>query len=181
MRISRKKRRLDTTKRYFANEHIRAPKIRAIDEQGVNLGVLPTYEAIRMARERGFDVVMIDPKSNPPVGKFLHLGHFKYQKEKESRKARAQSKATAIKGVRLTARIAQHDMDVRLQQALKFLERGDKVQAEIIMHGRDKAHPDLMAEKLKEFIEKLKITTDIRIEQPITRQGTKFITLIAKS
>ena len=183
MRISRKRRtpeQENALKKYVANEQIKTANVRVIGENGENLGVMTTLDAIATANSKDLDLVMIDPKTDPPVTKFLNFGQFKYQKEKEDRKKKAQSHTTEVKGIRLTPRIAGHDIEVRIKQARNFLDRGDKVQLEVIMHGRDKAHPDIIAALLKTFIEKLRAEVPIRIEQDIQRQGTKFIALVAK-
>ena len=181
MRVSRKKRTApQDTKRYYSNDQIRFPRVRVIDEQGNNLGDMPTADAVRLAEERGLDLVIINPKEDPPIAKIVNYGKFKYQKEKERRKQRAQAKATEVKGIRLTPRMGDHDMDVRKKQALKFLERGDKVQIEIIMRGRDHAHPELMKDKMTAFVDAIKTDMSVKLEQPISRQGAKFIALIAR-
>lgn len=164
----------------MANQQIRFPEVRVIADSGEHFGVLKIPDALRLAVEKEMDLVLIDPKAVPPVCKIVNFGQFKYQKEKEERKKKAQSKTTEIKGLRLTPRIAEHDVEVRLNQALNFLNRGDKVQIEILMRGRDNAHPEIIRELLKTFIEKLKAVVPVRIEQDIQRQGQKFIALVAK-
>jgi translation initiation factor IF-3 len=182
MLVSRKRKNYqpEPKKRYVANRDIAFPKIRVIDENGVNMDVMNTADAQRLAEERGKDLVIINPKAEPPIAKLLNFGQFKYQKEKEERKARAQTKTVEVKGIRLTARIGDHDKETRLDQAVKFLDRGDKVQIEIIMRGRDHIHHDLIKQQVHDFIKDLGAKVPTKIEQPLVQQGNKFIALVSK-
>lgn len=165
---------------YKINEDIRAEEVRVIDDEAKPLGVLKTAEAIKIAAEKELDLVEVSPKADPPVCKILDWSHFKYQKEKEVKKQRAQSKEVEVKGIRLSPRIGEHDFEVRLKRALKFLERGDKVRVEIVMRGREKAHADVARDVLNKFTEKLRETYAIRVEQPISKQGGRLITILAR-
>ncbi|PJA46442.1 translation initiation factor IF-3, partial [Candidatus Uhrbacteria bacterium CG_4_9_14_3_um_filter_36_7] len=133
------------------------------------------------AEEHGLDLVEVSPKANPPVARLLEYGAFKYQKEKEIRKQRAQSKEVEIKGIRLSVRISEHDMQIRIEQAKKFLERGDKVKPEIILRGREKAYPELAIETVQRFVNQLGATFSLRVEQEIKRQGSSITAIITKT
>ncbi len=165
---------------YKINAKIQAEEVRVIDDEGQALGIIKTAEAIKIATEKELDLVEVSPKADPPVCKILDWSHFKYQKEKEVKKQRAQSKEVEVKGIRLSPRIGEHDLEVRLKRALKFLERGDKVRVEIVMRGREKAHADVARDVLNKFTEKLRETYAIRIEQPISKQGGRLITILAR-
>src|SRR5271157_5736671 len=93
---------------YKANEQIKAPELRVIDENAKNVGVLPTAEALALAKERGFDLVEVMPNATPPIAKFLDYGQFKYEKEKEARKQKAHAHKVEVKGIRLSIRIGEH-------------------------------------------------------------------------
>ncbi len=182
MRIHRhrnRKPKIDTPQ-YKINNKIKAEEVRVIDENGEALGILPTREAIKKAEEHELDLVEVSPKANPPVCKILDWGQFKYQKEKEVKKQRAQSKEVDVKGIRLSPRIGEHDFNVRLERAIKFMERGDKIRVEIVMRGREKAHADVAKDVVAKFTEKLKETYSIRVEQPITKQGGRLTTILAR-
>lgn len=181
MRRSRKRKKPQQNKnrQYFANEHIRATQVRVIAESG-ELGIMPTAEAIRTAKEQDLDLVQINPKADPPVCKIMDFGHFKYQKEKEDRLRKAHAKATEVKGVRLSMRIGQHDLDVRKNQALKFLEKGNKVKVELIMRGREKAHKDLARETINNFVATINEEVAVKKDQEITAQGHKLFTVIMR-
>ncbi|MEK7211231.1 MAG: translation initiation factor IF-3 [Patescibacteria group bacterium] len=163
-----------------ANERIFAPELRLIDEKGEHLGVFSKEEALRLAREKGLDLVEISPKENPPIAKFLDFGKFKYEKEKEMRKQKAHAKQVEVKGVRLSLKISIGDISVREGQAIKFLEAGDKARIEMILRGRERAHGALAAEIINNFVKNLGEKIKIRTEQPLTRQDGKLMTIITK-
>jgi len=163
-------------KRFRANQQIRAPEVFLIDENGQSLGVMPTSKALALAAEAGLDVIEVNPKAEPPVVKVMDYGQFKYKKEKEAQKQKVNQKKVEIKGIRLSVRISQHDCDVRLEQAKKFLERGDKLKLELILKGRERQHPEKAEELMKKFYHLLKETPgfNMEIEQGLTKQGGRF-------
>jgi translation initiation factor IF-3 len=165
---------------YRVNDEITAPELRVIDEAGRPLGVIKTSEALRIAVERGFDLVEVSPKAEPPVAKILDHGQFRYQKEKEARKQKTQSHEVETKGIRLSVRIGDHDLEIRRQQAKKFLERGDKIRPEIVLRGREKAHTDLAEEIIKNFIKSLEEHFPLRLEQPISKMNGRVTATIAR-
>ncbi|MFH1088930.1 MAG: translation initiation factor IF-3 [Candidatus Uhrbacteria bacterium] len=165
---------------YKTNREITAPELRVVDENDVSLGVISTAEAIRIAEERGFDLVEVSPKAEPPVAKILDHGQFRYQKEKEVRKQKVQSHEVDIKGVRLSVRIGEHDLTIRKAQAKKFLERGDKIRPEIVLRGREKAHAYLAEEIITNFIKALEEYFPLRVEQPINKQGGRITAIVAR-
>lgn len=165
---------------FKVNDRILSETVRVIDENDQMLGVLPTAKAIAMAAERGMDLVEVSPKATPPVVKFLNFGQFRYQKEKEVRKQKAQSKEVEVKGIRLSLRIAQGDLDVRLASAKKFLENGDKIRTEMILRGREKAHTDLATKIMEDFIAAVAKFFPIRIEQPVRRMGGRMTAIVTR-
>jgi translation initiation factor IF-3 len=165
---------------YRVNEQIGNEEIRVIDESGKPLGILKTAEALRTAQERALDLVEVSPKAEPPVCKFIDYGHFKYQKEKEVRKQKAQSKEVEVKGIRLSVRIGDHDFDIRRQQAKKFLERGDKLRLEIVLRGRERAHADIAEAVIRRFIAALQADFPLRVEQALSKQGGRITTVLAR-
>jgi translation initiation factor IF-3 len=170
-------------KRFRVNQQIRVPEVFLIDENGQSVGVMPTTKALAMAEEIGMDVVEVNPKVVPPVVKIIDYGQFKYKKEKEAQKQKVKQKKVEIKGIRLSVRISQHDFDFRLDQAKKFLTRGDKLKLELILKGRERQHPEKAEEIMKKFYHLLKATPglNMEIEQGLTKQGGRFnIILINK-
>lgn len=166
---------------YRVNAKIDVPEVRVIDENGVSLDVLPTARAIALAQERGLDLIEVSPKAEPPVCKFADAGHFKYQKEKEIRKQRAQSKEVETKGIRLTLRIGSGDLGIRVEQAKKFFERGDKVKAEMILRGRERAHFDKAKEVFDLFVQQLGQHYEMKVEQPLKNQEGKLFMVLARA
>lgn len=182
MRISRyfKKRQVVKAPRFRVNEFIRIPEVQVIDESGTYLGTMPATKALALARERGFDLVEVNPTQQPPVTKFLNYGQFKYEKDKEMKKQKLAVKQVAVKGVRLSVRIGKHDLEMRQNQALKFLNDGNKVKIDIILKGREKQHSNLAFEMIRDFIFSLKKQAPVKIEQPTVYQGGKISALITK-
>src|SRR3989338_10841905 len=165
---------------YNVNEQIKAPQVRVVDHEGNPLGVLDTSVAIEKARAAGHDLVEVSPKAEPPVCRFIDYGHFKYQKKKEARKAKAQSKEVEVKGIRLSLRIGDHDLEVRKDQAEGFLERGDKLKVEIVLRGREKAHADVAREVVNRFLTMLRAKYTLRVEQPLSSQGGRLTVTVAR-
>jgi translation initiation factor IF-3 len=165
---------------YRSGAKISALEVRVIGPEGEPLGVMSTEDARRMADEKGLDLIEVSPKANPPVCRLGDYGQFKYQKEKEARKQRAQSKEVEIKGIRLTPRIGIGDLDIRVNQAKKFFEQGDKIKIEMMLRGRERAHADVAAGVFKTFSEKLGAHYPIKVEQELKLQGGKFATVIAR-
>lgn len=162
--------------RYRINNQIRSQNVRLIDEKNNHIGIVSTAEAVKIARERNYDLVEISPKAAPPVAKLLNFGQFKYDLKKKEQGQKIKQKKTELKGIRLSFRIGKGDLEVRSNQAKKFLSQGNKVKIEMILKGREKAHFDLAKEIVKHFIENL---GEVNIEQPISRQGGKLISLVS--
>ena len=181
MRISRYRRfQKPVEPLYKANEQIKAPELRVIDENAKNVGVLPTAEALALAKERGFDLVEVMPNAQPPIAKFLDYGQFKYEKEKEARKQKAHAHKVEVKGIRLSIRIGEHDRGVRLEKAKEFLEEGDRVQVEIILRGRERQFIDLARQGIDRFVADLNAAVGVKIDQPFARQGGRLTVVVAK-
>lgn len=154
---------------YKTNEDIEASEVRLITDSGAD--ILPTHEALKLAEEKGLDLIEISPKAKPPVCKIMEYGSFKYQKEKEIKKQRAAQKEVGTKGIRLTLRIGSGDIEVRRKQALKFLDKGNKVRIELVLRGREKAYRDRAKEIIQDFIKLLEEDFQLRIESPIKQAG----------
>ena len=125
------------------NERIRAREIRVIDENGAQLGILPPFEALRIARERGFDLVEVSPSAVPPVCRIQDYGRYLYEKEKSERAARKRQKVITIKEVKFSVTVDEHDYQTKKNQVVRFLGEGDKVKASLRFRGRQMAHREL--------------------------------------
>lgn len=183
MRISRRKRyqkRVVQTPgaQYNFNERIKSPSLLVIDETGTSLGIISTEKALSLARERELDLVEVSPLANPPVAKILDFGAFKYQKEKEARKQKA--KQVDVKGIRLSARIGEHDLEVRMKQAVGFLKDGHKVKLELPLHGRERQFADRARILIQDFTLKVDAVIPCKMESPIEKQDNRLTTVLAR-
>lgn len=140
-RLSRGEPRIDKTAR--TNEGIRVREVRLIDGEGTQLGVVPIEEALRLAREQGFDLVEVAPAARPPVCRIMDFGKFLYQQKKKSHDSKKKQKQFQVKEVKFRPNIDDHDYDVKLRNALRFLEEGDKVKATVQFRGREMSKPEL--------------------------------------
>ncbi len=159
---------------FRVNERIRVPEVQVIDEQGENLGALPTAQALATARERGFDLIEVNPKAQPPICKFLDAKQFKYEQEKARRLQKAHAKKVEVKGVRLSLRIGEHDRTMRLEKAKEFFDEGNRVAVEIILRGRERAHGAMAREVIQKFVNDLRSDYQLSIDQPLSVQGGRF-------
>lgn len=175
---SRKK--ADLSKKLLVNKQIRAREVRLIDETGKQLGVVPFEEAARLAIERRLDLIQVTEKLDPPVCKLGDYGKYLYQEEKKE-KAAHKHKGGELKGIRLTFNISLHDLETRVHQTEKFLNRGDRVRIELPLRGREKALQDFAREKIEKFLEILKETVPIKIEKELKREPRGFTMIISKS
>jgi translation initiation factor IF-3 len=141
--------------RIRVNERIRAREVRVIDEEGTQLGVLQPFEAMRLARERGLDLVEISPTADPPVCKITDYGKFLYQESKRKHEARKHSKTTQLKEVKFRPSTAEHDYQVRKNQIIKFAGEGHKVKAMIFHRGREMAHQDVSRKKMERLLKEV--------------------------
>ncbi|GLR48480.1 translation initiation factor IF-3 [Sphingomonas astaxanthinifaciens] len=125
------------------NEFIQSQKVRVIDENGENLGVMYTREAIEQAAEVGLDLVEISPNADPPVAKFLDIGRFKYEAQKKANEQRKRQKTQEIKEIKMRPNIDDHDYETKMKKVVEFLEDGDKVKVTMRFRGREMAHGQL--------------------------------------
>ena len=138
------------------NEEIRDREVRVVDQNGEQLGVMSSRQALELAEERQLDLVKIAPQARPPVCKLMDYGKYRFEQSKREREIRKNQKVVTIKEVRLSATIEDHDIAVREKQAIKFLKDGDKVKATIRFRGRQIAHSEIGMEVMKDFAERIK-------------------------
>ena len=131
------------------NNFILADKVRVIDGEGENLGVMYTREAIEQAAEAGLDLVEVSPNADPPVCKFLDVGKFRYEAQKKANLARKTQKTQDIKEVKMRPNIDDHDYDVKMRNVARFIEDGDKVKVTLRFRGREFSHQQLGMALLK--------------------------------
>ncbi len=131
------------------DDMIQSDKVRVIDENGENLGVMFTAEAIEQANEIGLNLVEVSPNADPPVCKYLDVGKHRYEAQKKANAARKTQKTQQIKEIKMRPNIDDHDYDVKMRSVTKFLEEGDKVKMTLRFRGREMAHQELGMNLLK--------------------------------
>ena len=131
-----------SSKNFRVNERIRIPEVRVVDEDGTQLGVLKTKEAIDRAYDAGLDLVEVAPNSRPPVARIMDFSKFKYDQNKKEREAKKKQHVTHVKTIRLKPKIEEHDYQVKLKNLNKFLAKGDKVKVSMMFRGRQMVYTD---------------------------------------
>ena len=135
---------------------IRIPQVRVVDEEGAQLGVMPTPQALEMAQERGLDLVEVAPMASPPVVKFLDFGQYKYELTKREKEAKRKQRSVTFKEVRLSPKIGVGDFDTKVHRAIEFLEEGDRIKVTVRFRGRELTHPELGRNLLSRFVDRVK-------------------------
>ncbi len=135
------------------NEFITVPKVRVIDDEGENLGVMYTQEAIERAGEIGLDLVEVSPTADPPVCKFLDIGKFKYEAQKKANLARKTQRTQEIKEIKMRPNIDDHDYDTKMKKVHDFIGDGDKVKITLRFRGRELSHQQLGMQLLQRVAE----------------------------
>lgn len=125
------------------NDGIRALEIRVIAEDGAQLGIMTPAQAVRIAEEKGLDVVEVSPTANPPVCRIMDYGKYKFMEAKREHAARAKQKNIVVKEVKFRPRTDDHDFDFKVKHILRFLEEGDKVKVVVMFRGREVVHRDI--------------------------------------
>lgn len=131
------------SKDMLVNEKIRAKEVRVIDPEGEQLGILPLKEALNLAREKNLDLVTVAPNAKPPVCRIMDYGKYKYEQSKREKEARKKQNIITVKEVKVRPNIDDHDLDVKVKNAQRFLSSGDKVKVTIMFRGREITHPEL--------------------------------------
>lgn len=155
------------------NERIRFPQIRVIDTDGAQLGIMASSDALRIAQEKELDLVLVSDKGDLPVCRVMDYAKWQYQQAKNSGKARP----TVVKEVKMGYNIAEHDYQVRVAQAERFLKSGDKVKTTVTLRGREIQHSDLAEERLKRMSTDLEEVAEV--EQAPKREGGRMSMLLA--
>src|SRR5829696_6415320 len=161
------------------NRAIRVPEVRLIDEDGAQLGVVPTVQAMEMARQKDLDLVEVAANAVPPVCKLLDYGRFKYETTKKEREAKKHQHAIELKELRLRPGTDDHDVDVRARSARRFIEEGHKVRLLVRFRGREAAHPEIARGQIDRIVKSLQ---DIAIvEQGPMMEGRAMFAVLARS
>ncbi len=134
---------------------IRISQVRVIDEEGDQLGVMPTPKALQLAQERGFDLVEVAPMASPPVTRLLDYGQFKYEQARKEKEARRHQRSVEFKEVRLRVKIGKGDFDTKVKRAIRFLDDGDRVKVTVQFRGREVSHAYIGRDLLDRFAQQV--------------------------
>lgn len=159
------------------NEEIRVPRVRLVDENGGQVGVVDTREAIRMARDKGLDLMEVAANASPPVCKICDYGKFKYEKKKKDSVAKKKQVAIKVKEVQLRPNTEEHDLEYKFRNIRSFLEDGDKAKITVLFRGREAAYSQQSLGTLHDLAKKME---DISvIESPPKMEGRKMMMILA--
>ncbi len=159
------------------NERIRIREVRLIDEDGSQLGVVPTRDALEIAREKGLDLVEVQPNAVPPVCRLMDYGRFRYEESRRERESRRKAKGATLKEVRMAPKIDDHDIQTKARQAQRFLESGDKVKISVLFRGREMLHQDIGRNLLMQLVQQL---SDIStVDQDPRMEGRSMSVLLS--
>ena len=162
------------------NEMIRVREVRLIDDEGSQMGIVPTLEALRLAKDKGLDLVEVSPNANPPVCKILDFGKYRFEQEKKLRDSKKNQKVLKFKEIRMQPKIGSGDLDTKAKHVQEFLDDGAKVKVTIRFRGRELAHTDLGFGVLQEVLKRL--TSEYVVEkQPAMDGKTMSMTICAKA
>ena len=151
------------------NEMIRVREVRLIDDEGNQLGIVPTQEALRVAKDRDLDLVEVSPNANPPVCKILDFGKYRFEQEKKLRESKKNQKVLKLKEIRMQPKIGSGDLDTKAKHVQEFLNEGDKVKITVRFRGRELAHTELGFDVLNEVLKRL--TSAYNIDKPAKMDG----------
>lgn len=170
--------RCSTISDLMINEQIRDREVRLISEDGEQLGIMSSKDAMKLAKEANLDLVKISPTAKPPVCKIIDYGKFKYEQARKEKEAKKKQKITDVKEIRLSPNIDQNDLNTKSNQARKFLSKGDKVKVVLRFRGREMAHMGISKQILDSFFEKVQ---DIAvIEKPAKLEGRSMIMFLTE-
>ena len=165
------------TKETQINEEIRDKEVRVIDSEGNQLGVMPTEEALRLAEEKGTDLVKIAPQAKPPVCKIMDYGKYRFEQTKREKEAKKNQRVIEIKEVRLSLNIDTHDFETKVGHAIKFLKGGNRVKVSIRFRGREMAHPENGLVTMSKFADAC--SEFGTVEKPAKLEGRSMLMFLA--
>ena len=160
------------------NERIRYPEIRVVGDDGSQLGVMVTREAIALARSKGLDLIEVAPQAQPPVCKIIDYGKYKYEQSKREKDASKKQKQSDLKGIKMFPHIDEHDFQVKVKSAMKFLQDGDKVKVTIQFKGREITHPEFGRQQMEKIVQ---MTAEVgaQVEKPAALEGRQMTMILS--
>jgi translation initiation factor IF-3 len=169
------------------NERIRDREVRLIDDDGSQLGIVATREALATAKEKGLDLFLVQPDANPPVARIMDYGRHKFEAEKRARETKKKHHIVDVKEIKMRYKIEDHDYQVKVRSGTKFLNDGDKIKVLIVLRGREMQHKDMAITLMNKFANELKdlclIDREAKLEgksvimilSPIPQRGKSLI------
>ena len=152
-----------------------------IGAEGEQLGIMPTVQALDLARAQGLDLVEVAPSARPPVAKMMDYGRFKYEQSKREREGRRRQKGSALHQIKMRPNIGRHDMEAKGRTAARLLRNGDKVKISITFRGREITHRDIGQERIQEMLDTLEhYEVPTIIEKPISTEGRFMSVIVAE-
>lgn len=177
--INKDIRTVDRKSEIRINERIRTREVRLIDEDGTALGIMPTMQALNLAREKGIDLVEVSPNAIPPVCRLMDYGRFKYEQAKKANAARKNQKTSELKEIRLRPRTDDHDLNTKTRKILEFLSDGDKVKVSVVFKGRELAHTELGRVVLDKIVNSL--ADSATIERAPLMEGKMLSMIVSRT
>ncbi len=177
MAVSRFDRRPPERDSTRINERIRVPEVRLIDENGEQVGIIPTADALERAREKDLDLVEVSPTSKPPVCRILDYSKYKYEQEQKAKQARKHQQQVNVREIKLRPKIAQHDYETKRGHVERFLKQQDKVKVTIMFRGREQSHPErgrMLLDRLLQDVSEIGV-----MEQEPLQEGRNMTMLLA--
>ncbi|HEX6323920.1 MAG TPA: translation initiation factor IF-3 [Vicinamibacterales bacterium] len=174
MAYDRSPRRDDRTR---VNERIRVREVRVIGDDGTQLGIMAPQEGLRIAREKGLDLVEISATAQPPVCRIMDFGKYSYEQQKRTRSARKHQKTIVLKEIKFRPKVDEHDYQFKKKHIERFLADGDKVKATIFFRGRENAHPEIGRRVLERLVEELRESAVAETEP--NKEGNQMHTILA--
>lgn len=160
------------------NEQIKDKEVRVLGENGEQLGIMSSQEALAMAKEAGLDLIKIAPKAAPPVVRIVDYGKYRYEQLRKEKEAKKKQHTTEIKEIRLSPNIDVNDLNTKANQARKFISKGDKVKVSLRFRGREMAHTQAGKEIIDDFCEKLSDCASI--DKPVKMEGRSLVVILCK-
>ena len=176
MAVSRFDRRPPERDSTRINERIRVPEVRLIDDDGEQVGIVPTPDALERAREKDLDLVEVSPTSKPPVCRILDYSKYKYEQEQKAKQARKHQQQVNVREIKLRPKIAQHDYETKRGHVERFLKQQDKVKVTIMFRGREQSHPErgrMLLDRLLEDVSEIGV-----LEQAPLQEGRNMTMLL---
>ncbi len=164
-------------KKFRVNERIRAPKVRVVDSDGKQLGIMSREEALGLAQDQGLDLVEVAPQADPPVCRIMDYGQFLYQQAKKAKEARKKQTVVEVKEIKVRPKTDVHDLETKIRHIKRFLKDKNKVKVRVFFRGREITKPELGLEVLKKIL--AAVEGEAQVEMKPRMEGRQMIMVLA--